>query len=163
MCDSRIILPTTVIIPIILYWSAQYLTTTKLQNWMLSPTYLHSQHIRTIQFHEKKIVVSKFWCSTVSSFYFPKYAKFSKDLPFMHFGKEICIFWLVWTNSTFASKDQTVWSAKVMSKIFYNLCTVIWMASDRPKYQKRQLFNSQTFKTSNGSLHMPTWKFISIL
>ena len=42
-------------------------------------------------------------------------------------------------------------------------CTVIWMASDRPKYQKRQLFNSQTFMALNGSLHMPTWKFISIL
>ena len=81
----------------------------------------------------------------------------------MHFGKEICIFWLVWTNSTFASKDLTVWSAKVMSKIFYNLCRVIWMASDRPKYQKRQLFNSQTFMALNGRLHMSTWKFISIL
>ena len=42
-------------------------------------------------------------------------------------------------------------------------CTVIWMASDRPKYQKRQLFNPQTFRVLNGSLHMPTWKFISIL
>ena len=37
------------------------------------------------------------------------------------------------------------------------------MASDRPKYQKRQLFNSQTFMALNGRLHMSTWKFISIL